>query len=139
MSTAPLIERFAEQYRLKVRRDSCGDEIIPGKPHKADRPEDRNHIYEHSDGRLGVYLSFPSARSWNARRTTALAAGFVLNQNAQTEGTLLFSPENEQQARLAIRLAGIKRIRKSTPEQLARLAEFSFKPRPPAVEGPLAT
>jgi hypothetical protein len=30
------IEKFAEQYRLRIARDECGDKIIPGK---------RGHLY----------------------------------------------------------------------------------------------
>ena len=129
------VSQFAERNHLKLRHDSCGDAIIPGKPHKATRQEDRNHIYDNGDGRFGVFLTFPTVRGWNTRREAAIAAGFTLNQNAQTEGTMLFNPDNDVQAQLAIRLAGIKKVRRSSLLQLAAIAKARQSRRDPCAMG----
>jgi len=55
----------------------------------------------------------------------------TLNQNAQTEGTMLFNPNNRVQAQLAISLAGIKRIRRSSLLQLAAIAKARRSRRDP--------
>jgi len=51
------------------------------------------------------------------------SSGFQLIQNGDWEGTLLFDVENVEQAKLAIRVLGIKRRRKLSLEQAARAAE----------------
>jgi hypothetical protein len=43
------VQEFAGQYRLRVRRDTCGEEIISGKKFCKDMPdrlEYRSHIYD---------------------------------------------------------------------------------------------
>ena len=42
-----MINTFAENNRLKVEKDDCGDAIIPGK---------YGHIYEYGSGKLGVCI-----------------------------------------------------------------------------------
>jgi hypothetical protein len=76
------IEGFAEKYRVRVKLDSCRDEIIPG--YKAakelpDRHEYRNHVYVHSDGKsFGVCLLFESPRKWTEAKKKLHAAGFAV-------------------------------------------------------------
>src|SRR5215471_271485 len=77
-----MIENFAQQHRLKIRRDECGDPIIPGK---------YGHIFEWSDTRLGViYMpdgeQSPNIRNWNKRRRKLIAAGCKITQDADGEG-----------------------------------------------------
>jgi len=119
------VEQFAKQYRVKMRRDSCGEEIIPGKKFCRDMPdrmEYRSHVYDHGDGaRFGVCLLFTSVGKWHNAAKRLLAAGFTLKQNGDTEGTLLFDPTNATQAKAALKGAGVKTRRKLTSEQLTAL------------------
>lgn len=105
---------FSQRYRLKIRRDGCGDPIVPAK---------LGHLYEHGNGRFGIVLEDPAnrptrARALLSRRRKALAAGFTLHQAGDAESILLFDPENREQARLAIRLVGAKARRRCSPAQL---------------------
>ena len=102
-----VIEKFAETHRLRVRRDECGDPVILGRK--------QHQIFDHGDGRLGVLLVFSSPKKWNNRRKLMTAAGFHLRQDARTEGTALFNPEDQAQSKLAIKLTGVRT--KLTPEQ----------------------
>ena len=111
---------FVERYRLRSRRDECGDPVVLGK---------FGHVYEHSTGRLGIVLEDSPggaslARSLLSRRRKALAAGFELKQHGDSEAVLLFDPTNSSQSRLAIRLVGAKirrRASKPSEKQLAAL------------------
>ena len=69
---------FSERYRLRIKRDDCGDSIVPGK---------FGHLYEHDVHRLGMVLEALSDNArWHktlrARRRRAIATGFVLHQEA---------------------------------------------------------
>src|SRR5580704_2910747 len=104
-----LIEQFATQHRVRIRRDSCSFPIIPGKltcvgvkPETGIRVESRSHIYEHDDKTLGVCLLFSSARMWNASKRAMLAAGFILRQDGYAEGTATFDPTDPSQSKLAL-------------------------------------
>ncbi len=105
------IKEFAERYRVKTRKDSCEEAIIPGKPRNAARPEDRHHIYDHGNGKFGVCLLFTSVGKYHNAQKRLVAAGFTQGQDGDSEGTFLFDPADKQQAKAAIREAGI-RIRK---------------------------
>ena len=73
------LEQFAAEHKARLRRDSCGDLIIPGRPAKAARLEDRNHIY--ADGEwFCVFLTLPTARKFNARVQRLLTSGFRFKQ-----------------------------------------------------------
>jgi hypothetical protein len=59
------IEEFATRHRVRPRRDTCNEEIIPGRPHKAARQEDRSHVYDHGDGQhFGLALMLDNSRKW---------------------------------------------------------------------------
>ena len=134
------ISEFAEQYRVKTRKDSCDESIIPGKPRKTKWVEDACHIYENGDEQFGLCLMNPlpypetKAKYSNAKKRL-LAAGFIQGQDGDSEGTFLFNPANAVQAKLAIREAGIKIRRKISPEQRAKLATVGFKASRPTLEG----
>ena len=104
-----VIERFAETHRLRVRKDECGDPVIPGRK--------RHQIFDHGDGRLGVLLMFDCSKEWNKRRKVLTAAGFALRQDARTEGTALFDPGDRAQSNLAIKITGARKKLALTPEQ----------------------
>ena len=103
------IKEFAIRYRVRTLRDSCGEEIIPGRPRKAVRPEDRSHVYDSGNGtQFGLCVIFGTPRRWTSARLRLLGAGFTVLQNGETEGTLLFDPSNPVHAKVAIKEAGIR-------------------------------
>jgi hypothetical protein len=108
------VKHFADTYRVRARRDECGELILPGRI---------GHVYEHGAGRFGVYLSYPTKRAWSSAKRTLTATGFTIRQNGDMEGTVLFDPENEQQARLALTIARIRKRRVLTAEQRQRMAD----------------
>ncbi len=97
---------FAEKNRLRVRRDECGDPIVVGK---------LGQLYQHDDGLVGLVLMCLNGddpkldNTLRARMRKALREGLELHQCGDYESTFVFDCENRAQARLAIRLAGIKR------------------------------
>ena len=123
------LQSFAERHNLRIKLDSCRDHIIPGKKTASDMPgrvEYWNHIYDHGDGvTLGVCLMLATKMRWTYAKKKLTAAGFVLRQDGDTEGTLLFDPADAKQARLAIRIVGAKRRRELTAgDRLARAASL---------------
>jgi hypothetical protein len=119
------IQQFAEKYRVQTYRDECGETIVRGTQWVA--PRNGHQIYEHDDSRFALLLAFEveigsgkSAKWVNARKKLQ-SAGFTLKQDGDAEGVALFDPENKAQARLALKLAGI-RTRQISPERRAALA-----------------
>jgi hypothetical protein len=104
------IAEFALQYRLRLGRDELGEKIIPGK---------LGDIYEYGPTLLGVMFmpDPPRARLWPAARKKLLSAGFHVLQNGDWEGAATFDPDNPAQAKLAIGVAKIKRIRVLSPAE----------------------
>jgi hypothetical protein len=114
------IDQFAVAHHARTRKDECGEPIINGKLWKRQPKPGRmygHHIYEHGDGRFGVMLMFDSARKWNNAKKTLTASGFTIKQNAETEGTALFDPENKAQAKLAMKITGARIRRQLSPEK----------------------
>jgi hypothetical protein len=114
------IDQFAVSHHARVRKDECDEPIINGKLWKQQTKPGRmygHHIYEHGDGRFGVMPMFDSARKWNNAKKTLTASGFTIKQNAETEGTALFDPENKTQARLAMKITGARIRRQLSPEK----------------------
>lgn len=121
------LESFANQHNLRTRQDSCGEPlVILGKPARP-RPEDCSHIYEHGDGKLGLVLLYDRELLWNNAKKRLLGAGFELHQNGDTEGVLLFDPENAVQVRMALKRAGIHPRPNIAPELRARLVQNALK------------
>jgi hypothetical protein len=123
-----VFSQFSEHYWLRVKRDDCGDPIIRGK---------LGHLYEYSAGRIGIVLEAPSKSAaldatLRSRKRRAIAAGFNLRQEGDSEAILLFDPADTKQARLAIQLIHAKKIKKAprpTDAQLRARALFSSKAR----------
>jgi hypothetical protein len=114
------IDQFAVTHHARVRKDECGEPIINGRLWKQQPKPGRmygHHIYEHGDGRFGVMLMFDSARKWNNAKKTLTASDFTIKQNAETEGTALFDPENKAQAKLAMKITGARIRRQLSPEK----------------------
>lgn len=114
------IKTFAEQHRLKVTRDECGDPTIRGK---------LGQIYEYGSGRLAVVVMANTARYWNAARHRLMTAGCKIIQDGDSEGGALLPNDNPEQARLAIRLIRAKQRRRLSAEQLAVLRELAARAR----------
>ena len=107
---------FAEQHRVKVTKDSCGDPIIQGKAHP-----DAN-ISEHDGGMLAMCFMGDSTGRFRNVRKACLAAGFRLVQEGDSEGIFVFDPSDKAQAKLAIKSARVRVKRQMTPEQVAVLS-----------------
>jgi hypothetical protein len=112
---------FAEQHKLKAKKDDCGTAIIPGK---------HGELYQYNDTELGVMFMPPHTeaepwgrwcpKTWGNFKRTASAAGMTLLQDGDSEGCLSFDPNNREQAKLAIRIAKVRPKRQRSPEQVAR-------------------
>lgn len=114
------LQQFAEKYRLKIKKDSCDDLIIPGRVKGAKRVEDNHHILEYQ-GRFEVYLTFPTVGRWNSARKKLEAAGAHPVMSCKHEGFLIFDPENEPLVKLVLKLARIRVKRQLTEEQKAEI------------------
>ncbi|HLZ40611.1 MAG TPA: hypothetical protein VKQ11_06610 [Candidatus Sulfotelmatobacter sp.] len=107
------LRNFAENYKLYLRRDECGDPVINGS---------RGNLYE--DGQtlcLMIISDEPQVRYWNIVREKCLRAGMTLRQNGDGEGSFSFDPENKEQARLAIRLTGVRPKKQISEDHKAKL------------------
>jgi len=108
------LECFAETHRLSLKKDGCGDHIIPGAS---------GQIFDgYADGRLGVYLNGETPKAWTYARRKMEQAGMTIRQNGDTDGVAVFDPANGEQARAAIRITGARIRRIPSPAQLAVLA-----------------
>jgi hypothetical protein len=133
---------FAEKNRLKVMRDGRGDPVILGK---------QGHLYEYSTTELGVMFMPPRTESepwgrwcpkaWGNFKRAAVAAGMTIRQNGDSEGCLSFDPKNNEQAKLAIKIAKVRPKRQRTPDQVAKFVAATqnarFKALDPLQKGVL--
>jgi hypothetical protein len=111
------IQEFAAKHKTRIKQDDAGDFIVPGK---------HGQIFEHGSDRFGVMFLMDGAGAWNNRRKACEAVGMRLIQDGDTEGTLLFDPENQIQTRTAIRLVEARQKRQVSPEAAEHLARFRF-------------
>ena len=106
------LAEFAEARRLRVRRDECGDPLIPG----------LGHVYEHGEGvHLGAMFLNLTPRRWTTIRRKLEAAGCVIWQDADGEGAVLLDPLNSAQVRTVLKLTGVRPKRISSEKQKAVL------------------
>jgi|GEM_PF-1212436 len=116
---------FAEQNRLHTSRDVDGTTVIRGQA--------GCQLYEYDEGELGLLVisqgQNPRPRRWIAIRKKCLEAGMTLRQNGDDEGALCFDPNNRQQSRLAIKIAGCRPKRQLSPEHRERLRAVGFQKR----------
>lgn len=102
---------FAEKYRLRVRRDECGDLVVAGR---------LGQLFQFDENLMGLALISPNGddpkldNTLRSRTRKALRKGLELYLRGDYESIFLFSPENRQHARLAIQLIGCKRKRRQT-------------------------
>ncbi len=137
------IKEFSEKHRVRTRRDSCGEEIITGTRVPKDMPkrvEYACHVYDHGDGqRFGLLLLLKTKQAWTLAKKQLVDAGFTIKQNAETEGTALFNPEDAAQVRLAFKLARIRAKRVMSEAQRLALTKARAKlPQTLAPEAPFA-
>jgi hypothetical protein len=122
------LKGFAEHYRIRIKRDDCGDQIIRGK---------LGHVYQHDANQFGIVLEASAniavlENTFRSRKRRAIAAGFSMNQEGDFESILLFDPGDAEQARLAIRLMQAKKIKQAprpSDAQLRARALFSSRAR----------
>lgn len=137
------LRTFAEKHRVKTRRDSCGEDIITGSRIPKDMPkrvEYACHVYDHGDGqRFGLLLLLKTKQQWTHAKKQLVASGFTIKQNAETEGTALFNPQDPAQVRLAFKLARINPKRVMSEAQRLALTKARAKlPQTLAPEAPLS-
>lgn len=117
------IEDFAAKHKIRIKRDEEGETIVAAK---------HGQIYGYSRHKFGALFLMRTERQWNKRRRECEAVGMETIQDGDCEGTLLFDPENRDQARTAIRAVGAYRKRQLSPEQQKALIEAGeasrFKP-----------
>jgi hypothetical protein len=114
-----MIREFGTKYRATVKRDRDDETLtIPGR---------YGNIYEYSSTELGVIFipSTPRTWLWNTLKDRAQAAGMTLRQCGDSEGAFSFDPSNEEQCRLALKIAGTRKWRQLSPEHRARLIASS--------------
>jgi hypothetical protein len=128
------IQEFSGRYRLRSKKDGCGEEIIPGK---------LGHLFDHGHGQFGIVLEdSPSgdsrARALLSRKRAGVQGGFSLKQQGECESVLLFDPQNQKQAKLAAKLvmARKKRTVRANPASLLNLVRPSTQmaPQPPGTD-----
>lgn len=109
------LREWAERHRVRVRRDEDNALHIPGK---------LGSVYVYGSGRLGVAVMETTVRRWRFRRRKCEAAGMEMRQGGDTEGAFTFDPDDDEQAAVAIEVAGVHQKRRLSEEQLRRLAEI---------------
>jgi hypothetical protein len=114
------LTEWSKQYQVRMTPDVCGDPIVPGIALQIECC----HIYDYGDGRLGLCLMLDHGRKWSTAKRKAIAAGFILQQDGDREGCLLFDPANTEQSLLALKLAGIRRRRKQNSLRQTVLREY---------------
>ncbi len=124
------IQAFANRYRLRAKRHEDGELIITGKV---------GHIYEHDESTLSLMFLPDRPRLWANARRKLEAVGFVIWQDGDHEGSALFDPTNKAQARLALRVVGIKRKRRASPAQLSNLRKAPARRQCSAPKSPILT
>lgn len=112
------LRSFAEDNRLRVRRDEDNTRIIPGTA---------GQIWEYGEGKLAVTLLDLTPTKWGFRRNACLAVGMQLDQDGHDEGTLLFSPSDAKQVEMALKVTDVRRKRRVSPESLERLRAMSAR------------
>jgi hypothetical protein len=137
------IKEFAEKYHVRTRRDSCGEDIVTGSRVPKDMPkrvEYACHVYDHGDGQqFGLLLLLKTKQQWTHAKKQLVDAGFTIKQNAETEGTALFNPEDPAQVKLAFKLARINPKRVMSEAQRLALTKARAKlPQTLAPETPFA-
>ena len=118
-----MIHKFAENNRMKVTHDECGDAIIAGR---------QGQLYPYTESEMGVMFLPPKTKEdscgrwcpklWGNFKRAAALIGMVLTQDGDSEGCLSFDPQNAEQVKLAVKIAKVRIRKKLSPERKAALA-----------------
>jgi hypothetical protein len=116
------IRKFATEHRLKVTRDSEGEDI----DHVIAGRVGQSQIYQHSETELGVLFMTdgkkpPRTGLFNTFRDACLEVGMTVHQLGDAEGSFLFDPMNSKQAKVAIKGIRARVKRQMSPERVATL------------------
>jgi len=109
------ITKFAEEHRLHIRRDECGDQIIPGR---------RGFLY-FDEGKLCLMVTDgkPAIRSRWEKLGGKLWMGDI-SPSGKGVRVQDVKVEGITNAKAAIALAGVKRMKQFSEEQLAAKREL---------------
>jgi hypothetical protein len=116
------LTQFAEQYRLKIRKDACGDELIAARKidrgiiAAMDRLEDHHHVHE-IDGRFFLYVNYSTKARMNVARKKLVPAGALIINDGETDSIFGFDSENTELVKLVLKIARLKGKRVLTDEQ----------------------
>jgi hypothetical protein len=109
---------FAKEHRLRTFKDGTGEDaeiVIEGRV-------GQSRIYEYSDEEFGVAFVTdgekpPRTGLYNTFKAACLSAGMTMRQSGDAEGSFTFDPDNDAQAKVAIRGIRAKAKRRVNPEQ----------------------
>ena len=129
------IKAFADKYRVRVRKDECGEMIIPGK---------RGHVYVHSYPGTGVYGAIyerdtPTAKGFGIKPllTLVLEGSLTLKGEGDIEAIFLFDPERLDVVEVLLKVLRVSRRRIPSPELLERLRQMRDRNRSKVSDKPL--
>jgi len=125
-----ILRKFAHKHRLKTSLDNCGELVVIGQ---------QGQIYEYSDTLLGVMFvsDEPHPRRWAHFQKLARNVGLHPVQEGDSEGAFTFDPDEPEHARLAIRIAKVKKRRRSTDARSEQLRGYLAKARTRRSPNPL--
>lgn len=114
------LEEFAIRYKLKIKKDEVGDEIIPGKLVRGCGPERlscHHHVYPLMSGAFAVYLNFPTKSRFKSAHRQLVASGAKPSATGDMDGILTFDAENEPLVKLVLKLTRVRAKRQMSEEQ----------------------
>lgn len=121
-SKASPLEIFAQRHRLKLRRDSCGDQIIVGK---------YGDVADHGDGENLLVAFWGNGPKFSRLRASRIRRALEESYGQRhaggvggDEALILFSPDQPRSAQFFIRALGIRRKRRVSPDVALRLQGF---------------
>lgn len=122
------IEQFAEQHKVRVTRDECGDPIIEGT---------RGHLYIDGDSVCVMALD-SRLEGFNNEQVRSLGGSHWIGsiwRDARNRGHRDFWVKGipEENWKLALRLLKVRKVRELTEEQKAQ-AVANLKPFPRVVK-----
>jgi hypothetical protein len=114
------ITEFANANRLRLTKDSCGDEVIAGRVGEST-------IAEYDEGVMCVAFVtqgklLPRTGLFNTFKVACIEAGMTPCQIGDAEGVFSFDPENHKQAKVAIKGIRVKSKKQMSAEQIASCA-----------------
>lgn len=124
--TSNLLKRFAQQHRLRISRDGCGDPIICGRNGDLADYGDHMRLIATFWGQGG----FSRTRAQRIRR--AITGNFGERKTGgpgSDEGMFTFDLADDRDVQFFLTALAIKPKRKTTPAMLAHLAQMRARAR----------